>query len=46
MKVYGFDLLPWPFLAEPSYYPDSNRLYDPLRGKQIYDEHLELMALF
>jgi hypothetical protein len=26
MKVYAFDLLPWPHLAEPSYYPDANAL--------------------
>jgi len=46
MKVYGFDLVPWPFLEKASYYPDSNRLYDPVRGQKIYQEHLELMALF
>ena len=32
MKVYGFDLLPWPHLDAPSYYPDSNALFDPARG--------------
>src|SRR5215813_1173647 len=46
MKVYGFDLVPWPFLEKASYYADSNRLYDPVRGQKIYEEHLELMALF
>ena len=27
MKVYGFDLLPWPHLDAPSYYPDPNALF-------------------
>ena len=26
MQVYAFDLMPWPHLADASYYPDSNRL--------------------
>jgi alkanesulfonate monooxygenase SsuD/methylene tetrahydromethanopterin reductase-like flavin-dependent oxidoreductase (luciferase family) len=46
MLVYGFDLVPWPHLEAPSYYPDANSLYDPARGHQIYAEHLEQMALF
>jgi len=45
MKVYAFDLLPWPHLVEPSYYPDANALFDPSRGQQVYAEHLEQMAL-
>ncbi len=46
MKVYAFDLMPWPYLEKPSYYPDPNDLYDPLRGHQIYDEHLRQMDLY
>ncbi len=46
MKVYGFDLVPWPYLDQPSIYPDPNSLYDPVRGQRIYAEHLEQMALF
>lgn len=46
MKVYGFDLLPWPYLEEPSYYPDANALFDPLRAQQLYADHLEEMALY
>ena len=46
MKVYGFDLVPWPYLDKASYYPDPNRLYDPARGTQIYTEHLDQMAYF
>lgn len=46
MKVYGFDLMPWPYLTEPSCYPDSNSLYDPVLGQRIYEEHLEQMALY
>ena len=46
MKVYGFDLLPWPYLQEPSYYPDPNSLFVPERATQVYDDHLEQMALF
>jgi hypothetical protein len=32
MQVYAFDLMPWPHLAEASYYPDSNGLDDPALG--------------
>ena len=46
MKVYGFDLLPWPYLDAPSYYPDANALFDPVRAQQVYAEHLEQMAMF
>jgi alkanesulfonate monooxygenase SsuD/methylene tetrahydromethanopterin reductase-like flavin-dependent oxidoreductase (luciferase family) len=46
MKVYAFDLLPWPYLDAPSYYPDPNARFDPLRAPQVYAEHLEQMALF
>ena len=46
MKVYGFDLLPWPHLDAPSYYPDPNSLFDPARGMAVYAEHLDQMAMF
>ncbi len=46
MKVYAFDLMPWPHLDAPSYYPDSNARFDPARGQQVYAEHLEQMALY
>ena len=46
MKVYGFDLLPWPHLDAPSYYPDSNALFDPARGRAVYAEHIDQMAMF
>jgi alkanesulfonate monooxygenase SsuD/methylene tetrahydromethanopterin reductase-like flavin-dependent oxidoreductase (luciferase family) len=46
MQVYGFDLVPWPHLDKPSYYPDPNSLYDPVRGQAVYAEHLDLMAMF
>jgi alkanesulfonate monooxygenase SsuD/methylene tetrahydromethanopterin reductase-like flavin-dependent oxidoreductase (luciferase family) len=46
MRVYAFDLMPWPYLEEPSYYPDSNALFDPARGQQIYAEHLDQMVLY
>lgn len=46
MKVYAFDLLPWPYLDEASYYPDPNRLYDPRRGHELYEEHLRQMVLY
>jgi alkanesulfonate monooxygenase SsuD/methylene tetrahydromethanopterin reductase-like flavin-dependent oxidoreductase (luciferase family) len=46
MKVYGFDLLPWPHLDAPSYYPDSNALFDPARGQAVYAEHIDQMAMF
>ena len=41
MKVYGSDLRPWPHLDAPSYYPDTNALFDPARGMAIYAAHLE-----
>jgi len=45
MQVYAFDLMPWPYLDAPSYYPDANALFDPTRAQQIYSEHLDQMAL-
>src|SRR5262245_65482606 len=46
LQVYAFDLMPWPHLADPSYYPDSNRLFDPALGRQVYDEHFRQMELY
>jgi alkanesulfonate monooxygenase SsuD/methylene tetrahydromethanopterin reductase-like flavin-dependent oxidoreductase (luciferase family) len=46
MQVYAFDLMPWPHLAEASYYPDSNGLYDPALGRTVYDEHFRQMELY
>ena len=46
MKVYAFDLMPWPYLEKPSYYPDANALFDPVRGQEIYAQHLDQMALY
>src|SRR4029453_15802473 len=46
MQVYAFDLMPWPHLTDPSYYPDSNRLFDPALGRQVYDEHFRQMELY
>src|SRR6185436_9449414 len=46
MQVYAFDLMPWPHLTAPSFYPDPNRLYDPVRGRELYDEHLRQMELY
>jgi len=46
VKVYGFDLVPWPYLSAPSHYPDPNDAYDPARGQKIYQEHLDQMVLF
>ena len=46
MKVYAFDLMPWPHLEAASHYPDSNALFDPARGERIYAEHLDQMVLY
>jgi len=46
MKVYAFDLMPWPHLDRPSYYPDSNALFDPARAQRLYAEHLDQMTLY
>ena len=40
MRVYAFDLLPWPYLNAPSIYPDPNSLFDPAQGHDIYEQHL------
>ena len=45
MRVYAFDLMPWPHLDEPSYYPDPNARFDPVRGQAVYAEHLDQMVL-
>ncbi len=46
MRVYAFDLMPWPHLTEPSYYPDANAGFDPVLGRQVYAEHLDQMVLY
>ena len=46
MQVYAFDLMPWPYLEAASFYPDSNRLYDPVRGHALYEQHLGQMVLY
>ncbi len=46
MRVYAFDLMPWPHLTEPSYYPDANARFDPVLGRQVYAEHLDQMVLY
>src|SRR5712692_9477148 len=46
MQVYAFDLMPWPHLDAASYYPDPNRLYDPLRGREVYEQHLRQIELY
>jgi len=28
MRIYAFDLSPWPYLKAPSIYPDPNSLFD------------------
>ena len=45
MLVYAFDLMPWPHLDAASYYPDPNRLYDPVRGHEVYEQHLSQIEL-
>ena len=40
MRIYAFDLLPWPYLEAPSLYPDPNSLFDPVKGHTIYEQHL------
>ena len=46
MKVYAFDLMPWPYLEDASYYPDPNALFDPARGREVYAQHLDQMTLY
>jgi len=45
MQVYAFDLLPWPHVDAPSYYPDANALFDPVLGREVYAQHLDQMAM-
>ncbi|MEE8290471.1 MAG: LLM class flavin-dependent oxidoreductase [Candidatus Tectomicrobia bacterium] len=40
MRVYAFDLMPWPDLSAPSIYPDSNGLFDPKAGHDLFEQHL------
>src|ERR1051325_5779977 len=46
MKVYAFDLMPWPHLDEASYYPDPNSLFDPIKAQKLYAEHLDQMVMY
>src|SRR2546428_11878896 len=46
MQVYAFDLMPWPHIAEASYSPCSNGLFDPALGRTVYDEHFRQMELY
>jgi hypothetical protein len=43
MRIYAFDLFPWPYLnlKEPSIYPDPNHPFDPARGHELYQQHLD-----
>jgi alkanesulfonate monooxygenase SsuD/methylene tetrahydromethanopterin reductase-like flavin-dependent oxidoreductase (luciferase family) len=45
MRIYAFDLLPWPYLTAPSLYPDPNNLFDPSKGHELYEQHLQQIAL-
>lgn len=45
MKVYAFDLMPWPHLKAPATFPMPNREYDPERGHRLYREHFDQLAL-
>ena len=44
MRIYAFDLLPWPHLEQPSFYPDPNALFDPVKGHELYQQHLDQIA--
>jgi alkanesulfonate monooxygenase SsuD/methylene tetrahydromethanopterin reductase-like flavin-dependent oxidoreductase (luciferase family) len=46
VEVYAFDLMPWPYLEQPSFYPDPNAGFDPARGRMLYEEHLSQMELY
>ncbi|MBI3090535.1 MAG: LLM class flavin-dependent oxidoreductase [Candidatus Tectomicrobia bacterium] len=46
MKIYGFHLMPWPYLKERSEYPDANSLYDPRMGHRVYNEYLDQLEAF
>jgi alkanesulfonate monooxygenase SsuD/methylene tetrahydromethanopterin reductase-like flavin-dependent oxidoreductase (luciferase family) len=44
MRIYAFDLVPWPYLTAPSIYPDPNSLFDPITGHELYEQHLRQIA--
>lgn len=44
MRIYAFDLMPWPYLPSPSIYPDPNSLFDPAKGHELYLQHLDQIA--
>jgi alkanesulfonate monooxygenase SsuD/methylene tetrahydromethanopterin reductase-like flavin-dependent oxidoreductase (luciferase family) len=45
MKFSYFHLMPWTDLTEPpAQWPVGNALFDPARGKDLYDRYLDTMA--
>ena len=45
MKFSFFHLMPWTDLQEaPDDWPVGNAAFDPVRGKQLYDGYLDVMA--
>lgn len=45
MKVHIFDLIPWPYLKEPSVFPMPNREYNAELGHLLYKQHFDLLEL-
>ena len=50
MKFHWFNLMPWPYLPDDfrekhrSVWVDvDSRLYDPVKGHQVYNEYLDLL---
>lgn len=46
MKIYAFDLMPWPHLEHDSFYPDPNVDFDPTVGCRLYEDHLKQIELY
>jgi len=45
MKFSFFHLMPWTELTEPpAQWPVGNAVFDPARGKELYDQYLDTMA--
>jgi hypothetical protein len=53
MKIFGFHLMPWPYLkpedisgSDSSWVTMSNALYDPVKGHQLYDTYFRQLVMY
>ena len=53
MKIFGFHLMPWPYLkpedisgSDSSWVTMSNALYDPVKGHELYDTYFRQLVMY